>query len=110
METKRRLCSPSQAAKELGVTPQTLLKWIRLRSIPVTRVNARRLILDFDEVLTFLRDNPAPAPDPRPSTPEELADRQKASLARAKEASEWAASIDLSEDAAADVPTASAQS
>ena len=61
-EARQRL-SIDQAAPVIGVSRFTLRKWLRERRMPYHRVG-RRIVLDRDDLETFLRANRVEARQP----------------------------------------------
>jgi excisionase family DNA binding protein len=61
-----RPLSPADVAAELGVSKDTVLRWIRDGKLPAARLGYRTLRIRRQDLDAFLRSPPATAPDSDP--------------------------------------------
>lgn len=54
----------AQAAELLGVSDDTVRRWLEAEKLPVERDRSRRRVIDGASLAAFARDQARPAPDP----------------------------------------------
>jgi excisionase family DNA binding protein len=57
-----RLLTTREVAERLGVTPETVLRWIETRGLPARRLTSRAIRFDEDELDAWLMEHATAAP------------------------------------------------